>query len=300
MANPETRLLSEHEVSVGIPMKLLHESEEEIFMRKMKENPSTAAKAGDDQLRLISMVQTGRKLIAEGIDQNDLRIVHGIEAEDLLIKENGKLIRNTMKRISRDGKFDEDMFQSGRLALMMAIRNFDFEKGSRFVDYAAKSIRNGIRYQISTSIGMHINQYNELRMVNNAIDNDCIDDYVLISEKTGLGKVFVINLLRFRRRVSLQQSNNHNDKDSYPVVNYVKSDVNVEEQAILNHLLGQIYGCLTQREKMIFESLLDGKTQENLAKELFYTRQNISLIQRGAIKKIKEYFGTDGVKSLLG
>ena len=51
--------------------------------------------------------------------------------------------------------------------------------------------------------------------------------------------------------------------------------------------MGKRYGLLTERQYQVLKMRFEGKTQEEIAKELGTSRENISIIERRALKKYK-------------
>ena len=65
-----------------------------------------------------------------------------IEARNLLIERNMRLVAHLVKKYNYADRDMEDLISIGTIGLIKAVNTFNDEKGSRLVTYAAKCIDN--------------------------------------------------------------------------------------------------------------------------------------------------------------
>ena len=68
-----------------------------------------------------------------------------LEARDLIVEGNLKLVLSVIKRFNNRGENLDDLFQVGAMGLIKAIDNFDFTHGVKFSTYAVPMIIGEIR-----------------------------------------------------------------------------------------------------------------------------------------------------------
>ena len=68
-----------------------------------------------------------------------------LEARDLIVEGNLKLVLSVIKRFNNRGENLDDLFQVGAMGLIKAIDNFDFSHGVKFSTYAVPMIIGEIR-----------------------------------------------------------------------------------------------------------------------------------------------------------
>ena len=71
-----------------------------------------------------------------------------IEAKNILIERNLRLVAHIVKKYSNYGKETEDMLSIGTIGLIKGINSFDASKGTRLATYIARCIENEILMDI--------------------------------------------------------------------------------------------------------------------------------------------------------
>ena len=65
-----------------------------------------------------------------------------LEAKDILIQRNLRLVAHIVKKYQGAGEDSDDLISIGTIGLIKAIQTFDFQKASRLSTYAARCIDN--------------------------------------------------------------------------------------------------------------------------------------------------------------
>ncbi|MGL4730472.1 MAG: RNA polymerase sporulation sigma factor SigK [Clostridium sp.] len=177
-----------------------------------------------------------------------------LEAKNILIERNLRLVAHIVKKYSFPGKEVDDLISIGTVGLIKAIDSFDIAKGTRLATYAARCIENEI-----------------LMLIRN---NKKTKGEVYLQDPIGVDKE--------GNEISLMDILS-SDKDSI-------ADI-VENKIQVRKLYLKINTTLQEREKIIIEmryGLVDGKakTQREIAKLLGISRSYVSRIEKRALKKL--------------
>ncbi|WP_461612217.1 RNA polymerase sporulation sigma factor SigK [Clostridium sp. Marseille-QA1073] len=177
-----------------------------------------------------------------------------VEAKNILVERNLRLVAHIVKKYSFPGKEVDDLISIGTVGLIKAIDSFDSSKGTRLATYAARCIENEI-----------------LMLIRN---NKKIKGEVYLQDPIGIDKE--------GNEISLMDILS-SDKDS--IVEIVENKIQVKK------LYSKINTVLQEREKLIIEmryGLIDGKgkTQREIAKILGISRSYVSRIEKRALKKL--------------
>lgn len=181
-----------------------------------------------------------------------------IEARNILIERNLRLVAHIVKKYSFVEEDIEDMISIGTIGLIKAVSTFDNTKGNRLATYAARCIDN------------------ELLMLLRTKKKTAKD--VSLYEPIGTSKEGdEINLL------DVVEGNNVSIYDEVDL----KQDIEILYKVIEN--------CLKPREKMVIQfryGLYNNKeyTQHEIAKYLGISRSYVSRIEKNALHQIKKAF----------
>lgn len=67
-----------------------------------------------------------------------------LDARNILIERNLRLVAHIMKKYYAQGADQEDLISIGTIGLIKGIETFDLEKGARLATYAARCVENAI------------------------------------------------------------------------------------------------------------------------------------------------------------
>ena len=180
-----------------------------------------------------------------------------IEAKNILIEKNLRLVAHIAKKYSNNNNLD-DLISIGTIGLIKGINSFNSSKGVKLSTYVSRCIDNEIlMYMRSTK------KLNSEIFLNEPIGRDKDDNIVTLQE--------------------ILENNEKNIEDS------------VDLKLKINLLKEKMNTILTDREKYIINmrfGLLGTKpqTQNQIANHLGISRSYVSRIETKAIEKLNEEF----------
>lgn len=239
------------------------------------------------------------------------------EIRDKIINGNLRLV---LKVLEDNFYFEDqsklDLIQSGNMGLIKAVMSYDMNSGYEFSTYAYPIIRGEISYALKKDNLIHqshkfISKYtvikrkiNEFYSVNQREPNDNELEAI-----TGMKKETVLRILELKANstvISLNERFKTGDEgETDELETLISSDVDVEEEVmrrILHKYIRDILdsGILSDIEKAVIEyrfyfttdnqptlEEIADKIYEDTKQETRYTRQNIYLILKRALKKIE-------------
>ena len=181
-----------------------------------------------------------------------------LEAKDILIQRNLRLVAHIVKKYQGAGEELDDLISIGTIGLIKAIQTFDFQKASRLSTYAARCIDN------------------ELLMLLRSKKKSSKE--VSLYEPIGTDKE--------GNEISLL------DVIETEPVDVVKNYSLKQEIAYLYQLLPKILSSREQEIVTLRYGLYSKEelTQREIAKRLKISRSYVSRIEKNALLKLREYF----------
>ena len=246
-----------------------------------------------------------------GVDTTKLKVLKEAEKMELLkkIKEDGdrrarhdliegnlRLVLSVIQRFANRGENPDDLFQVGCIGLMKAIDNFDITQNVRFSTYAVPMIIGEIRRYlrdyntIRVSRSLRDNAYHAMQ-IKERIQNDTGRDATIeeIAKEMDIEPVDVVLALEaIVEPISLYEPVYSDGGDTIYVMDQVGSSESDEDW--LNEIsIKEAIKNLGNREKLILNlRFMQGKTQMEVAEEVGISQAQVSRLEKGAIKKIKE------------
>ena len=226
-----------------------------------------------------------------------LRVRQGDKAaREELIAGNLRLVLSVIQRFANRGENPDDLFQVGCIGLIKAIDNFDIGLDVRFSTYACPMIIGEVRrhlrdnnpVRVSRSLrdtAYHAMQVRERLM--NELERDPTPEE--IAKELGIDREeVVIALDAIVEPLSLNEPVYSDGGDTIYVMDQI-GDRESEESWLDEILLRQAIEELNPREKKIlFLRFMQGKTQMEVAGEIGISQAQVSRLEKGAIKKIKD------------
>ena len=217
-------------------------------------------------------------------------------ARETLINGNLRLVLSVIQRFTARGENLDDLFQVGCIGLIKAIDNFDVTLGLRFSTYAVPMIIGEIRRYlrdynpIRVSRSMRDTAYHAMkikeRIINETQREPTIDE---IANEMGVKREnVVIALEAIVEPVSLYEPVYFDAGDTIYVMDQI-GDRNTDVDWIDEILLKKAINNLGEREKNILSlRFMNGMTQTEVAKEIGISQAQVSRLEKGAIKRIKD------------
>ena len=180
-----------------------------------------------------------------------------MEARNILIEHNLRLVAHICKKFESSGADRDDLISIGTIGLIKAINTFSPEKGARLATYAARCIENEVLmfFRSTRNVKTEVSLYDPMGM-----------------DKEG-NEVTLLDILGSRCET-------------------VQETIELREEKLL--LLSKLY-ILDEKERFVLQSrygLNDAprKTQREIAKVLGISRSYVSRIEKKAVQKLKAEF----------
>ena len=184
-----------------------------------------------------------------------------LEARNILIERNLRLVAHIMKKYYSQSADQEDLISIGTIGLIKGISTFDAGKGARLATYAARCVENEIL--------MYFRSRKKLQgevSLSDSIETDQDGNDLMLMDVVGVDDTML-------------------------------SDLQDREDSVLVRRL--VRECLTDREREIVTLRygLGGRmprTQREIAKKLGISRSYVSRIEKRALEKLEEAIGERG------
>lgn len=249
------------------------------------------------------------KVVICGVDTSKLRVLKedkkiellkkmregDSKARDELINGNLKLVLSVIQRFTNRGEPLDDLFQVGCIGLIKAIDNFDVNLGVRFSTYAVPMIIGEVRRylrdnnSVRVSRSMRDTAYKAIQVreqLSNELDREpTIEE---IAKMLDMKKEdVVISLEAIVDPVSLYEPVYSDGGEAIFIMDQI-GDKNTADSWMDEILLCDAIRALSDREKRILNlRFMLGKTQTEVAKEVGISQAQVSRLEKGALKRIK-------------
>lgn len=216
-------------------------------------------------------------------------------ARDEMIQGNLKLVLSVIQRFSNRGEPLDDLFQVGCMGLIKAIDNFNTDLQVKFSTYAVPMIIGEVRRYLRDNNSVRVSRslrdtaYKAIQ-VRERLSNELNREPKVeeIARELDMSKEeVVIALEAIVEPVSLYEPVYNDGGDAIYVMDQI-GDKNTPDSWMDEIMIRDQIKKLSQREKNILNlRFMIGKTQTEVAKEIGISQAQVSRLEKGALKKIK-------------
>ncbi len=246
----------------------------------------------------ICGVNTAKLEVLSEEEKNELliRVKDGdMEAREKLIKGNLRLVLSVIQRFTNRGENMDDLFQIGCIGLMKAIDGFDVTLGVKFSTYGVPMILGELRRYLRDNNAIRVSRslkdiaYRAMqekeRLTNLHGREPTIDE---IAKNLNIKRTEVVLALEsIVEPVSLYEPVFSDGGDTIYVMDQL-GDHNDDKNWLDEIALREAIKNLNEREKRIMTMrFFNGKTQMEVAAEIGISQAQVSRLEKGALKKIK-------------
>jgi len=249
----------------------------------------------------ICGVNTSKLPLLKNEEKEELfaRIQKGdMEARELYIKGNLRLVLSVIKRFGSSNENADDLFQIGCIGLIKAIDNFNSTLNVKFSTYAVPMIIGEIRRYLRDNNSIHVSRslkdtaykaiYAKEGYMKKNLKEPTINE---IAEEIGISKediVFAMDAIQ--TPVSLYDPVYTEGGDTLYVMDQISDKKNKEENWIEEISLSEAVKKLNERERHIIElRFYEGKTQMEVARDINISQAQVSRLEKNALKAMKSY-----------
>ena len=242
---------------------------------------------GVNTSKLPLLTNEEKEMLFERIQKGDM------EARELYIKGNLRLVLSVIKRFSCSSENADDLFQIGCIGLMKAIDNFDCTLDVKFSTYAVPMIVGEIRRYLRDNNSIRVSRslrdtaykaiYAKEKLLKENSREPTIQE---ISDAVGIPKEEIVYALdAIQSPVSLYDPVYTEGGDTLYVMDQISDRKNKEENWVEKLSLSEAMKRLSPRENHIINlRFFEGKTEE-----INISQAQVSRLEKNALKTMRSY-----------
>ena len=251
----------------------------------------------------ICGVNTSRLPVLTNDEKDELfvKIRQGdIQARELFINGNLRLVLSVIKRFSSSNENVDDLFQIGCIGLIKAIDNFNTELGVRFSTYAVPMIIGEIRRflrdnnSIRVSRSLRDTAYKAIYARENLMKKNQKEPTITeVATEVGISREDIVYALdAIQNPMSLYEPVYTDGGDTLYVMDQIRDKKNREETWIEHLSLSDAMKKLNSREhEIIVLRFFEGKTQMEVADAIGISQAQVSRLEKNALRIMRAYLG---------
>ena len=227
------------------------------------------------------------------------RIQEGdMEARELYIKGNLRLVLSVIKRFGSSNENADDLFQIGCIGLIKAIDNFDSTLNVKFSTYAVPMIIGEIRRYLRDNNSIRVSRslrdtaYKAIYAKENYVKKNLKEPTINeIASEIGISKEDIVYAMdAIQTPVSLYDPVYTEGGDTLYVMDQISDKKNKEELWVEELSLSEAMKKLPERENYIINlRFFQGKTQMEVADEIGISQAQVSRLEKNALKNMRNY-----------
>ena len=249
----------------------------------------------------ICGVNTSRLPVLTNDEKDELfiKIRQGdIQARELFINGNLRLVLSVIKRFSSSNENVDDLFQIGCIGLIKAIDNFNTELGVRFSTYAVPMIIGEIRRflrdnnSIRVSRSLRDTAYKAIYARENLMKKNQKEPTITeVATEVGISREDIVYPLdAIQNPMSLYEPVYTDGGDTLYVMDQIRDKKNREETWIEHLSLSDAMKKLNSREhEIIVLRFFEGKTQMEVADAIGISQAQVSRLEKNALRIMRAY-----------
>ena len=220
-----------------------------------------------------------------------------LQARDLLVQGNLKLVLSILRKINNKQENLDDLFQIGCVGLLKAIDNFDLNYDVKFSTYAVPMILGEIRRYIIDNNSIRVSRsvkdlaYKILKEKEEYYSKTGKEISIEeLTKKLGVKQYDIVNALEsLKDPISIFEPIYNDGGDTILLYDQIE-DKKINSNEISSKLaIEKAIQDLDKRENYILnQRYIIGKTQMEIAKELDISQAQVSRLEKGAIKQIQK------------
>ena len=229
-----------------------------------------------------------------------IKIKNGdIEARDMFINGNLRLVLSIIQRFNGRGENADDLFQIGCIGLIKAIDNFDLSQGVQFSTYAVPMIIGEIRRYLRDNNAIRVSRsvrdlaYKAMQFKEKFNKEKGREPTIEeIAKELKVDKEDIaFSFDAIQDPISLQEPVYNDGSESIFVMDQVRDTKNSDENWAENMTIEQALKRLGEKEKNIIKKrYFDGRTQMEVADEIGISQAQVSRLEKNALDNIKKYY----------
>lgn len=220
------------------------------------------------------------------------------EARDTYIRGNLRLVLSVIRRFSGHNENVDDLFQIGCIGLMKSIDNFDPTLGVKFSTYAVPMIIGEVRRYLRDNSAYRIPRslrdtaYKAIQ-AKEALSRRMLGEPTLedISKESGIPTEDIVYALdAIQTPLSLFDPIYSDGGDALYVMDQIADKKNKEDHWVEDLSLSDALSRLNERDEQIIKlRFFEGKTQNEVAKEINISQAQVSRLEKNALKSMQFY-----------
>ncbi len=221
-----------------------------------------------------------------------------MEARDLYIKGNLRLVLSVIQRFSGSNENVDDLFQIGCIGLIKAINNFDVTQQVKFSTYAVPMIIGEIKRYLRDNNAIRVSRslrdtaYKAIYAKESLTRKNQKEPTITeIASEIGIGKEDIVMALdAIQSPMSLYDPVYSEGGDTLYIMDQISDKKCSEDNWVQDLVLKKAINRLSERERQIITlRFYEGKTQMEVAEEAGISQAQVSRLEKNALNSMKRY-----------